>query len=76
VARIGSLAHERQDVVDEFDAWAAKDLKAMNTSLTAKKLEAIQPITRAAWDKSTAASEGGSSSGGGQFRVKDLFGWQ
>jgi photosystem II stability/assembly factor-like uncharacterized protein len=75
VARIGSLAHERQDVVDEFEAWAAKDLKAVNSSLAAKKLEPIQPITRAAWDKTAAESEGGGNGGGGQFRRED-FGWR
>ena len=52
VTRIDSLIHERQDVVDEFDAFAAKDLKAMNTSLAAKKLDPVQPLMRAAWDKS------------------------
>jgi hypothetical protein len=76
VARIGSLAHERKDVVDEFDAWAAKDLKATNTSLAAKKLEAIQPIARAAWDKAAADSEAGGSGGGGQFRMSRSFGWR
>jgi len=73
-ARIGSLAHERQDVADEFEAWAAKDLKAVNTALAAKKLEAIQPITRAAWDKTAAESDAGST-GGGQFRT-EAFGWR
>jgi photosystem II stability/assembly factor-like uncharacterized protein len=75
VARIGSLAHERQDVVDEFEAWTAKDLKAVNASLAAKKLEPIQPITRAAWDKTAAEAEGGSTGGGGQFRT-EAFGWR
>jgi photosystem II stability/assembly factor-like uncharacterized protein len=75
LARIDSLAHERKDVVDEFDALAAKDLKATNASLGAKKLEAIQPITRAAWDKANAESEGGSS-GGGQLRGSDVFRWR
>jgi hypothetical protein len=51
VARIDSLRHERKDVVDEFDALAAKELKSVNASLTAKKVEAIQPISREAWDK-------------------------
>jgi hypothetical protein len=63
VARIDSLRHERKDVVDEFDALTA-NLKAVNASLAAKKLEAVQPITREAWDKANAESEGGSTSGG------------
>jgi hypothetical protein len=76
VARIDSLAHERKDVVDEFEAWTAKDLKAMNAALAGKKLAAVEPITRAAWDKTTAESEGGGSGGGGQLRVIDVFGWR
>ena len=77
VARIDSLAHERKDVVDEFEAWAAKDLKATNTSLAGKKLEAIQPITRAAWDKANAESDGGGSSGGGgRLRLSEALGWR
>ena len=77
VARIDSLAHERKDVVDEFEAWAGKDLKATNTSLAAKKLETIQLITRAAWDKANAESEGGASGGGGgRLRVSDALLWR
>jgi photosystem II stability/assembly factor-like uncharacterized protein len=77
VARIDSLAHERKDVVDEFEAWAGKDLKATNTSLAAKKLAAIQPITRAAWDKANAESDGGASGGGGgQLRVREALLWR
>jgi photosystem II stability/assembly factor-like uncharacterized protein len=77
VARIDSLAHERKDVVDEFETWAAKNLKATNTSLAAKKLEAIQPITRAAWDKANAESDGGGSSGGGgRLRLSEALGWR
>jgi hypothetical protein len=74
IARIGSLAHERKDVVDEFEAWAAKDLKATNTALAGKKLEPIQPLTRAAWDKATADSESGGSPGGGQRGFVFLWG--
>jgi hypothetical protein len=75
MTRIDSLIHERKDVVDKFDAFAAKDLKAVNVSLGAKKLEAVQPLTRDAWEKANAASEGGSS-GGGQFRMSEAFGWR
>ena len=51
VARIDSLTHDRQDVVEEFDTFAASSLKPLNASLAAKKLEPIQPVTREAWDK-------------------------
>jgi photosystem II stability/assembly factor-like uncharacterized protein len=65
VARIDSLTHERADEAASFDAFVAKDLKAANASLAAKKLEAVQPATREAWDKAASDSEeGGSGSGG------------
>jgi hypothetical protein len=68
------LAHERKDVVDEFEAWSAKDLKAMNAALAGKKVGTVEPITRAAWDKAASESEGGGSGGGGQRRVVE-FAW-
>ena len=75
VARIDSLAHERKDVVDEFEAWTARDLKAMNTAFAGKKLGVVEPITRAAWDKTAAESEGGGSGGGGRLRMSE-FNWR
>ena len=59
LTRIDSLAHERKDVSDEFDAFVAKDLQPANKSLTAKKLAPINPLTREAWEKTTADSDGG-----------------
>jgi hypothetical protein len=76
VARIDSLVHERKDVVEEFDIFSGKELKAINTALGGKKLESIQPITREAWDKANAESEGESASGGRQLRLSEIFGWR
>jgi len=59
VARIDSLKHELDDVAKEFDAFTAKELPSVNTSLMQKKLEAIQPVRRADWDKANADTEGG-----------------
>jgi hypothetical protein len=59
IARIDSLSHERQDVVDEFNAFLAKDLPTVNQSLTAKKMNAIVPLSRDAWEKASLAAEGG-----------------
>ncbi|HLW98152.1 MAG TPA: hypothetical protein VKR82_05860 [Candidatus Acidoferrales bacterium] len=59
VARIDSLKHELDDVAKEFDAFAAKELPSVNTSLVQKKLDAIQPVRRADWDKANADTEGG-----------------
>ena len=71
VARIDSLAHERKDVADEFEAFVAKDLQAANSSLTAKKLEAIHPPTREAWEKSNVDAESGSAPAR-EFRLSEV----
>jgi photosystem II stability/assembly factor-like uncharacterized protein len=72
VARIGSLTHDRQDVVAEFDTFAANSLKPLNASLAAKKQEPIQPVTREAWDKANNDVEGGGV-GGGQPWLKEIM---
>jgi hypothetical protein len=64
IARIDSLSHERQDVVDEFDSFIAKDLAPANTALTAKKQAPITPLTREAWEKAGADAEGGTPASG------------
>ena len=61
IARIDSLSHERQDVVDEFESFIAKDLQPANKALTAKKLAPITPLTREAWEKANADAEGGAA---------------
>jgi len=50
VARIDSLKKELEDVTAEFDAFLAKELSAVNKSLAQKKLEAVRPVDRKAWD--------------------------
>jgi photosystem II stability/assembly factor-like uncharacterized protein len=59
VARIDSLKKELEDVVGEFDAFVAKELPAVNKTLSQKKLEVIQPIDRKAWDAADAESGSG-----------------
>ncbi len=73
VARIDSLTHDRQDVVKEFDTFTATSLKTLNTSLAAKKLESIQPLSREAWEKSSNAAEGGGSATPGQAWLSELL---
>jgi len=73
VARIDSLSHDRQDVVKEFDTLASTSLKTLNTSLTAKKLETIQPMTREAWDKTSSDAEGGGSATPGQSWLNEVL---
>ncbi len=59
VARIDSLKKELDDVVREFDAFVTKELPAINKTLSQKKLEAIQPIDRKAWDAADTDSGAG-----------------
>jgi photosystem II stability/assembly factor-like uncharacterized protein len=73
VARIDSLTHDRQDVVKEFDTFAAASLKTLNTSLAAKKLETIQPMTREAWEKTSSDAEGGGSASPAQSWLSEVL---
>jgi photosystem II stability/assembly factor-like uncharacterized protein len=50
VGRIDSLKRELGDVETETDALITKELAPVNKTLAQKKLEAIQPLTRKAWD--------------------------
>jgi len=56
MARIDSLKKELDDVAGEFEAFVSKELPAVNKSLSQKKLEAIQPIDRKAWDAADSDS--------------------
>ncbi len=67
IARIDSLTHELNDVMNEFDAFTAKDLVEVNKLLAARKLEAIKPIIREDWEKATSDSGAG---GGGEIRER------
>jgi photosystem II stability/assembly factor-like uncharacterized protein len=57
LARIDSLSRELEDVVHEFDAFTAKDLRDVNTSLARKRLEPITPLARADWEKTNVDSQ-------------------
>ncbi|MGC2270900.1 MAG: hypothetical protein WA539_02895, partial [Candidatus Sulfotelmatobacter sp.] len=54
VARTGSLGHELQDVIDDFQKLTQKDLPRINTGLKKKKLEAIKVLVEADWQKKQA----------------------
>ncbi len=72
LARIDSLKRELDDVVKEFDAFVAKDVKELNVSLAKKKLEIIQPLTREEWEKANAESESaGAQPGATQWHERD-----
>ena len=59
IARIASLKKELGDVETEFDNLVAKELPAVNKSLTKKKLAPIEQLTRKAWDAANSDSSGG-----------------
>src|SRR5258706_2848045 len=70
-ARIDSLKKELEDVAGEFDAFVAKELSAVNKSLSQKKLEPIQPIDRKAWDAADTDSGAGAPGAAQFFRERD-----
>ena len=51
VERTDAIARELADVVQDFDAWLAKEMSGINSALSTKHLEPITPLTRDAWDK-------------------------
>ncbi|HEY2544881.1 MAG TPA: hypothetical protein VGI46_02345 [Candidatus Acidoferrum sp.] len=72
VARIESLKKELGDVATEFDAFVAKELPAVNKSLSQKKLERIQALDRKTWDAREGDSGAGAAGGRIQFRGREI----
>jgi hypothetical protein len=70
IGRIDSLKKELEDVDKEFDGLVGKELPAVNKSLSQKKLEPIQQLTRKAWDAANSDS-GGAGATGGTLRERD-----
>lgn len=50
IERTRAIGRELADVVAAFDAWSARDLAALNSDLSARKLEPIELITRRQWE--------------------------
>jgi photosystem II stability/assembly factor-like uncharacterized protein len=71
VGRIDSLKRELGDVETETDALITKELAAVNKALAQKKLEAIQPLTRKAWDTANSDSGAGAAAGATFRRERD-----
>lgn len=69
VARIESLRRELDDVAQQFEGFVAKDLAAANQSLTEKKLEPVQPVSREDWEKANPAPGAESSAAVAAFRA-------
>jgi photosystem II stability/assembly factor-like uncharacterized protein len=66
-ARADSLAHELQDVIDDFKKQTDQQLPVINASLKKKKAQAISILSEADWQKKRSA-EGSSGSAAGMLR--------
>ncbi|MGO8797275.1 MAG: WD40/YVTN/BNR-like repeat-containing protein [Candidatus Sulfotelmatobacter sp.] len=64
VARTESLGHELQDVIDEFQAKAQKELPAINAGLKKKKMEGIAVLVESDWQKKKAAESAAAAGAG------------
>lgn len=62
-ARTESLGHELQDVIDDFQKLAQKELPEINSRLKKKKMEAITVLAEADWQKKQAGSAAGAGVG-------------
>ena len=59
----GGLGHELQDVIDDFNKLAQKDLPAINAGLRKKKQEAITVLAEADWEKKKEESSAAAGAG-------------
>jgi len=71
LARIDSLKHDLDDVAKEFDAFVAKDLNEVNSSLKKKKLRPVQPLSREQWDKTDTESDSAGAPSGMLWHERD-----
>jgi photosystem II stability/assembly factor-like uncharacterized protein len=62
-ARADSLAHELEDVINDFRKLTQKELTAINAALKKKKLEAISALPEADWQKKRASETGTAGAG-------------
>jgi len=64
VARSESLAHELEDVIDDFRKLTDAELPAINAALKKKKMEAISLISEADWQKQHGSGGGSAPASG------------
>jgi hypothetical protein len=69
--RIDSLKKELEDVAGDFDAFVAKELAAINKSLSQKKLAPIAPMDRKAWDAANSESGAVTPAAARRFQERD-----
>ncbi len=70
-AREDSLAHELQDVIDDFQKLTQKELPAVNAGLKKKKAEPITVLTEAEWQKKRDAE--GSSGAAAGLQISERY---
>ncbi len=68
VARTGSLGHELQDVIDDFQKLTQRELTVVNAGLKKKKLDTITVLVEADWQKKKAAES--AATGGAGMRME------
>ena len=67
VARSESLAHELQDVIDDFQRLTQKELPGINAALKKKGAAEIMVLTEAEWQKKRAAEGSSGAAAGMRF---------
>ena len=63
VARAAALDRELSDVIKDFDQLTSSQLSGINSALSKKKLQTIEPLSRQQWDKMHADGGGQQTSG-------------
>jgi hypothetical protein len=73
-ARTESLGHELQDVIDDFQKKAQKELPEINSGLKKKKLESITVLAEGDWEKKRAESSAVANAGmqAGKDRMREM----
>ncbi len=70
-ARENSLAHELQDVLDDFQKLTEKELPAINAGLKKKNAEAITVLNESDWEKKREAEGTSGAAAGMQFFARE-----
>jgi hypothetical protein len=71
IARAGVMNHQLDDVVTEFNQFAAKQLPDVNSALKAKKLNAIEVIPEQEWQKANVESSSANAAAAMRSRFAD-----
>jgi photosystem II stability/assembly factor-like uncharacterized protein len=72
-ARAESLAHELDNVINDFQKLTQKDLATLNAGLKKKKLEAIPVLAESDWQKKRESESGSSASAGMRSELGGAF---